>query len=301
MTITIAECWIYPLKSAQGIRVDKLELTSRGPINDRLWMLVQDQGAKHGKFISQRDKGCEKLSIVGALPQNDETTKFVLPDGQQISVNNSGLARYDGQVTVHKDTCDALDAGDEAAQFFSNYLNQACRLVRMPDDFIRPTDPKYSRPGDNVGGYADGFSLLATNLASLSKLAEHFPQNTNVTMQEFRPNMVLKGAVPFEEDTIGLARTENGVVLGFTKPCARCSMTTVDQSTGISTSNEPMTTLAKARNGNAEGLGGAFFGQNVILRELGSGIIRVGDEVEILSRREPHPALQNAVLRYDGP
>ena len=76
MGIKVSGCYIYPLKSGSGISVDKLELTQRGPKNDRLWMLVQNQGPNAGKFITQRDKGCEKLALVKAFPNGVGDTKF---------------------------------------------------------------------------------------------------------------------------------------------------------------------------------------------------------------------------------
>ena len=41
-----------------------------------------------------------------------------------------------------------------------------------------------------------------------------------------------------------------------------------------------------------------FFGQNAIPRELGT--IKVGNDVEILSKRPLHPALEIAVLKPDS-
>ena len=151
-----------------------------------------------------------------------------------------------------------------------------CRLVRLPDGFIRLTDGNYSRPGDNVS-FADGFPLLVTNLASLGKLRNHFPPNVVIGMERFRPNIVLDGIHPFEEDFIHEIRISD-VVLEFVKPCNRCMVTTIYQSEG-------------------GGLQGVFFGQNAIPRKLGA--IAVGDNVEILSKKPLHSALQNTVNNLD--
>ena len=74
-------------------------------------------------------------------------------------------------------------------------------------------------------------------------------------------------------------------------------VTTIDQSEGVSISNEPLETLAQIRHGKGGGLQGVFFGQNAIPRKLGA--IAVGDDVEILSKKPLHPALQNAVDNLD--
>jgi len=296
MTIRIAECYIYPLKSAQGINVDTLDITNKGPAHDRSWMLIQDQGDQAGRFISQRDQGCEKLALIRAIPKDNEATDFILPSGLGISIRNSDLTPHNAPVTVWKDACDALDAGDKAAEFFSNYLGLPCRLVKMSDSFIRQADLKFSQQGDMVS-FADGFPLLITNHASLEKLSEHFPENTNVSMQNFRPNIVLKGIPAFEEDVIYQIQIGD-VILELAKPCTRCKITTIDQSSGISASKEPLQTLAKTRRGKGDGLQGVFFGQNALPRALGT--IKVGDEVKILSKKELHPALQNALLKPES-
>ena len=109
------------------------------------------------------------------------------------------------------------------------------------------------------------------SLADLnSRLVEPVPMN------RFRPNFVVSGSDPFEEDTwkrIRIGSTEFHVV----KPCARCVLTTVDQVTGIKNGKEPLKTLSSYRTHD----GGVLFGQNLIAETAG-GEIRVGDEVEVI-------------------
>ena len=293
MSIQVSECYIYPLKSAQGTCVDSLELTPKGPRHDRLWMLVKDTPEEKGKFISQRDKGYEKLSLISTVIVNEDQTHFTLPNKDTLSISKSDLTKYNGSVTVWGDTCQALDAGDKAADLFSDHFGQPCRLVKMADNFVRPTSPNYSQPDDQVS-FADGFPLLVTNHASLEALKEHMAEDNDVNMQRFRPNIVLEKASAFEEDVIHKVRI-GSAILEFVKPCTRCKITTIDQQTGLSLSNEPLKTLTKTRRGKGNGLQGVFFGQNAIARKLGR--INIGDRVEILAKRDLHPALQNALLR----
>ena len=69
------------------------------------------------------------------------------------------------------------------------------------------------------------------------------------------------------------------------KPCSRCVLTTVSTERGRKhPSGEPLSTLQKFRSADN---GDIDFGQNMIARN--SGIIRVGDTVEVLSTKPPRP------------
>ena len=46
----VEELWVYPLKSAGGIRLDRMELDEFGPMMDRRWILIDG----NGRFMSQR-------------------------------------------------------------------------------------------------------------------------------------------------------------------------------------------------------------------------------------------------------
>ena len=113
-------------------------------------------------------------------------------------------------------------------------------------------------------------------------------------MNRFRPNVVVKGSGPFDEDKwarIGIGETNFRVV----KPCARCVMTTVEQSTGEFDGKEPLRTLATFRLAKQvhpdvyESFGlnpnGVLFGENLIPENSG-GVIAVGDSVEVFEFRK---------------
>ena len=63
------------------------------------------------------------------------------------------------------------------------------------------------------------------------------------------------------------------VVFSVAKTCTRCTVTTVDQDTGIK-GKEPLLTLAQYRNTEK----GILFGANLV--HNGSGVIKLGDVVE---------------------
>ena len=142
----------------------------------------------------------------------------------------------------------------------------------MPDDEIRRVDQTYAGPGDQVG-FADGFSFLLTSRASLDELNRRLP--SPLPMNRFRPNIVIDGVEPFEEDGWKHIRID-GITFTVAKPCARCAITTTDQNTA-ERSKEPLRTLATFRHVPGKGV---MFGQNLIHDR--PGVLHVGAEVEVI-------------------
>ena len=132
-------------------------------------------------------------------------------------------------------------------------------------------DPRFVNSDIQVS-FADGFPFLIISQASLDDLNSRL--DSPVEMNRFRPNIVVSGSKPFEEDTwkeiqIGECRFQ------IVKPCARCEITTINQQTA-ERGKEPLRTLATyRRDGNK-----VLFGQNMVA--LNTGKISVGDAVKIL-------------------
>jgi hypothetical protein len=163
------------------------------------------------------------------------------------------------------------DGGDECASFLAQDLGEGTRLVTFAPGASRPVDQRYGQPNDIVS-FADGYPALLTTEESLASLNNQMVES--LPMDRFRPNIVVSGANPWDEDgwkylSIGEVEFENA------KPCDRCSVTTVNQVTGEKTGDEPLRTLAKTRRlGNK-----VTFGINLIPRTLGT--IKLGDLVHI--------------------
>ncbi|MAM35500.1 MAG: hypothetical protein CMH28_10550 [Micavibrio sp.] len=308
MSAFVSNCYIYPLKSACRVELESMTINYAGPNDDRRWMLVHAEGDKRGKFISQRDKGCEKLALVQARKSGsawvfenpDDSGKLSSHDFERDMFKDAKNPGGPGLVQIWKSELYAKDMGDEAAQWFSNYLGIPVRMVSQEQGDPRKVDPDFSEKGDYVT-FADGFPLLITNTASLDSLQPHFAEGANIIMDRFRTNIVIDGLEPFKEDAIHTMQI-NDTILELVKPCARCVITTIDQDKGAKSSvSEPTKTLGRMRKGISPDLKGVFFGQNAIPRQLGNSRISVGDKVEVLQTRPMHPALEHAALKYVAP
>lgn len=268
--VRVSALYTYPIKSCAGISHERIMLGSRGPIHDREWMVVDSSGM----FITQRE--IPRMALIKPVLDSGGMTVNA-PDMPTLRVPYSSQNHERHCVTVWRFQGEAEDAGKEAANWFSQFLCVGARLVRMPDDVKRLTSTDYTDEAGEVG-FADAYPLLFISKASLADLNDRLVERgkSPVPMNRFRPNVVLSGCEPFAEDGWKQV-TISGIRFDVVKPCARCAITTVDQSMGEPPDvREPLATLATYRRGAN---GGAMFGQNVIHR--GTGMLSVGDAIEI--------------------
>lgn len=263
----LTEINIFPIKSTRRIALSESQVLARGLPGDRRWMLIDAER----RFITAR----QHPRLVLVETRLDDTALHVSGPGMPPLQLPLAPAGERAEVEIWRDHCAAVFTGKAADDWFSAYLGLPVRLVQMTDDIRRPVDPDYGRPGDEVS-FADGFPLLLISQASLDDLNTRLERP--VSMRRFRPNLVVSGGAPYAEDDWRHLRIGTVEFEGV-KPCSRCVLTTVDPDTGEKDPGlEPLRTLSGYRRGKG---GGVFFGRNLIPR--GSGVIRVGDQVEVLA------------------
>jgi uncharacterized protein YcbX len=290
----ISEINIYPIKSLKGISLESSPVEKRGLRFDRRWMLTD----RDGMFFTQR-----------------ETPKMATVD---VRVNGNGLiASADGfepvniphepdrgerqSVVVWQSDVDALAYRGIVSEWFSDVLERSCQLVLMPDTSERHVSPQFDT-GDDIVSFADGYPLLLIGEGSLAEVNERlhdrykdeeYGEKLPLPMNRFRPNLVVQGSDPFEEDRWAKIRIGEAI-FRVAKPCARCVMTTVDQARGEFDGKEPLKMIASFRQAkdvfpnSYEKLGqtanAVLFGENLIRENPGTSV-RIGDEVEVLETR----------------
>lgn len=262
----LSDIIIYPIKSARGIRVEEARVGRCGFEFDRQWMLIDHDG----EYLTQRQ--FPRMALLEPNLTGDLLT-IGAPGMERLSVPLAADAQPSREVRIWGDRCAATPVGPTADEWLSTVLETACSLVRFPETTFRRVDPTYSNPDDQVG-FADGFPFLLLSEASLADLNTRLEDP--LPMNRFRPNLVVGGCAPYAEDSWKEIRI-GGVGFRVVKPCARCSITTVDQATGR-VGKEPLRTLARYRRV----AGKVMFGQNLI--HNGRGLIRMGDVVAVETR-----------------
>ncbi|KAG7455411.1 hypothetical protein MATL_G00256390 [Megalops atlanticus] len=257
---TLANIFLYPIKSCAALEVSSWPLGPLGLLYDRLWMVVN----MNGVCLSQKQE--PRLCLI--RPQIHLATKELslqAPGMDPVFVPLEGSSEKDLTVQVCQskvcgDRVQTLDCGERVAAWLSEFLGKPCRLIRQSPNFTR--DMKKGRgkvPGESPVSLSlvNEAQYLMINKASIKLLLEHINQrqgsdnhqhsDEQQLIDRFRANLVIWGKEPFEEDDW------MNIMIGDTPfkvagPCGRCQMIGVDQSTGAR-SQQPLQSLSACRNG----------------------------------------------------
>ncbi len=279
-TPRVAGLTVYPLKSAAGIAVEQMPLDDRGAVGDRRWLLV-DGG---GQAITARE--CHALlHITPRFATADRHGALVLdaPRHTTFTAPVPGADAMARPVFVWDDATLALDAGDDAADWCSDVIGRACRLVHLDDEASRPLKRKYAGPLPHEArrvAFTDGAPLLVLGLPSVDALNLRLLETGSsapLDRRRFRANVWLSHLEPHEEDHWTRV-TVGDVTLGMGSLCTRCVLTTVDPDS-LAQGGEPLRAFADYRRTDD----GVVFGVNAT--HAGPGTLAVGDAVTVLETR----------------
>ena len=265
----LSEINIYPVKSLAGISLESSKIERRGLEYDRRWMLIDEKN----EFLTQRE-----------FPKMATLCTQILKDCLRISCDGKdALIPFEPRnasretVKIWSARCKAEIYESAINKWFSDILQTNCKLAVMPAETKRRVSYFYAVQKDDHVSFADAYPFLIIGQSSLddlnSKLEKPLPMN------RFRPNFVVEGAEAFAEDRWKKIKI-GAEIFHVVKPCARCVMTTIEQTNGEKDGKEPLRTLAKYRTKR----GKVLFGQNLIAEKAGA-IVSVGDKIEVLETK----------------
>ncbi len=269
----VTELNIYPLKSARGISLSDSAVSAEGLPGDRRAMLVDPSG----HFITQR----ELPAIATVLARHEDWGMLLSRDQHGEIVARPSGERMD--VAVWKSIVSADMADAVTNDTLSAWLGREVKLAFFDNASKRIASLEWTGNETPVT-FADGYQILVTTTASLAALNDNMRENgeDDVGMERFRPNIVLETDEPWAED--GWAAIEiGGIRFDLVKPCARCIMTTQDQTTGSRDVPSPMKAMGRIRMSADRRVPGPLFGWNVTPR--GEGRLSVGDVAKVIEER----------------
>ncbi|XP_019621970.1 PREDICTED: mitochondrial amidoxime reducing component 2-like [Branchiostoma belcheri] len=277
----VAKIYMYPVKCCRGLEVGEAVVTEQGlrwkGIMDRhLVILYKD------RFLDSRTES--RIVLISPQCSGDGQVRLEAPGMDPLIL--SGPTKNVINVSIWDIKGDAVDCGPEAAGWLEKFFGKpGYKLVMSaPGSKKRHTVDhwRYKRFAgkDDKVGFQDQTALMLTSEASLDNLNNKL--TTPVAMRNFRPNIVVSGSEPFQEDDwlhIRIGKVDIRTVL----PCNRCLVTTINPETGVKDkAKEPLKTLESYRLSTKEKYKGLFAQTPLFGLKCGvdqEGVVRVGDTV----------------------
>ncbi|KAI3367428.1 hypothetical protein L3Q82_026283 [Scortum barcoo] len=281
----VSQLLIHPLKSGKAVSVALAECQKLGlkfgELQDRHWMVVTEDG----HMVTARQQ--PRLVLVSLTfegghvclngPNMDELRFPFKADKSDSTVTNCRVFGEDIQ---------GRDYGDKASRWLTRYLGdeKTFRLVHFEPQMKprRPAEKESLFPQYEQVVYSDIGPVMLLSEASVKDLSSKL--ETDVTVERFRPSIVISGCEAFDEDSweeiqIGSVRLQRVM------SCGRCILTTVDPETGTISRKEPLQTLKSYRLCKPSEKhiykSSPLFGQLHIVKK--TGILQVGDVVYKIS------------------
>lgn len=269
--VRLSALHVHPVKSCGGLAPDAARLIETGLELDRAWMWVDAEG----RFVTQRQ--VPRMALI--QPTLTPTELTLHTPGQPALAVPLALGGAPVRVTVWHDEVAAFDLGDAAAQWGSRVIGQPLRLVRFDPAQRRLASAQWTGEIKAPAAFSDEYPLLVISQASLAELNQRIAAagHAPVTMQRFRPNLVLDGLDAHDEDhldEISFDTPVGPVRLRLVKPCARCSIPDVDPLTAA-TGHAVGDALATYR-ADARVKGALTFGMNAVIFEGVHCTLRTG-------------------------
>jgi uncharacterized protein YcbX len=265
MALQISELNIYPVKGLRGFSVKEADAIEKGFRYDRRWMVTD----ANGMFLTQRE--LPKMALIATSLVGESLVITYKDSSVMVPLNSDSYSGNKQKVQVWDDVVDARVVGKNLNEWFSDVLHKEVLFCFQHETYAREVEKKYG--AHSMVSFADGYPFLFATEASLElvnqKIAEDDPHSKPLPMNRFRPNIVVAGAEPFEEDNWGKISVGDAV-FHCLKPCARCPVPTIDQETAVM-GKEPTRTLAKFRKKDNK----VFFGMNAVIEKPGK--VKVGD------------------------
>ncbi|WP_392563953.1 YcbX family protein [Orbus wheelerorum] len=265
--VFVNQLYIHPVKSMQGIALKASEVLPSGLNYDRIFMVCEPDGS----FITARETP-QLLQLSTTI--NDQGILITLDQQKSVQVNYHDFSITSEPTQVWGNQFSAYIASINVNRFLSEFLQKDVQLRWIG----KQTDRRVRRFPNTPLGFADGYPYLLINQASFNYLQQQCPQK--LTVEQFRGNIIIDGALPFAED--GWKTIKIGdIIFDLVKPCSRCVMTRVNLAThNYFADNEPLKTLRYFRQDEQ---GEIDFGINMIARNTGT--IAINDRLEVLERK----------------
>lgn len=251
---SIGSIFTSPVKSLALIQVESVTVGNSGIVEDRRFYLADAEG----RLVTQRQQG--RLTLVQAAYSADsDELSLQFPGGQHLAgVTDLGDAVT---TTMWGRQVPGREVNGPWNEALSSFCGSTVRLVKT----------------DNPGTSFDEYPVSMLSQASLDNLGSRISGGPHVDSRRFRPNFLLDGCSPHEEDSWlgGVVRIGPDLRVKLVAPDPRCAITTLDPDTGERDFDIPKLLLTYRPSARAP-----YFGVYGTVETTGR--VTVGDAVELV-------------------
>lgn len=251
---SIGSIFTSPVKSLALNQVESVSVGNSGIVEDRRFYLVDAEG----RLVTQRQHGRLALVRAGYSAESDELT-LQFPDGRLIN----GPTELGDEISakVHWREVAGREVTGPWNEALSSYCGSTMRLVKT----------------GNPGECFDEYPVSVLSQASLDHLSSRINGGPQFEGRRFRPNFLLDGCSPHEEDSWlgGVVRIGPDLRVKMVAPDPRCAITTLDPETGERDFDVPRLILSYRPSDRSP-----YFGVYGTVETTGT--VSVGDAVELV-------------------
>ncbi|XP_046551247.1 mitochondrial amidoxime-reducing component 1-like [Haliotis rubra] len=235
----VASLTCYPIKSCRGFTVESgyctnLGLQVAGSVIDRHWVVTD---ASYNMLSSSQ---MPTLAVVSTAFRDGQLIVDA-PDMPTLTLSTSPVVDSSKVVNVvsssGKATLEGLDCGDQAASWFSKYLaREGVRLLHSAPGLQKRDITQEKKPwgspaiaGDQAA-YSDFCAYLLMSETSQDAVNQQLQQP--ISLDHFRPTIVVKGSRPYDEDEWQSVKIGNEAILRTLYCTPRCIKVNIDFKTG---------------------------------------------------------------------
>ncbi|KAJ6086151.1 MOSC N-terminal beta barrel [Penicillium sp. IBT 16267x] len=314
---------VYPIKSCRGFEVHQTTLREHGLDLDRRWMLVD---ASTNEFLTIRQipnmtrigtglsADGKDLVVTIPSPTSSPPGPTHQPDTDPDTTKTIRIPAHPTQEWLQTHTTvapvniwgidtDGYIYNDEINSSFSEFMGRPVALVyKGPTPRVLKGNGAPELLGRvQTTGFPDVLPVLIASEASLAELNTRLSLKgvDPITVERFRPNIVVRGDTAWSEDSWKLVRIRAGngsnpdtkatqapLVLDIVARCARCQVPNVDPDSAIQHKKQPWDTLVSYRRVDEGMKYKPCFG--MLSAPRNEGAIEVGMVLEVVEETTEH-------------
>ena len=204
----IVDLILYPLTGAKGFHLDKVSLKMSGFELDREWVVLEKDKEKYTPLRKN-----EELAMINTEIEDRDGERWLVLSHENKRNNlilNIDNFTKDSQVEFKnniEETIICYSENEGANKWISEVINKDVVLVRSlqrSESWTMKGELDYQMvDGDNRNAGHFKAALHLTSMKSLAELQTHIDlKDCVVTVNNFRPNIVVEGVTPWEEDNM---------------------------------------------------------------------------------------------------